>query len=88
MALFISVSLFATYRNLSEDLLWFAGTGIAVLLAGALNLCMAAGLTGPGARAIIAVSVIANLALGALALSFLDPHALDATARRGAFGIL
>jgi hypothetical protein len=58
------------YGNLTVDALWFGGTGVAVALAGVLNLCVRAGLTGPGARPLVMTCVAANLVLAALATAF------------------
>ena len=59
------------YRRITIEALWFAGTGVCVIVAGALNLYVNDGVEGRGARCLFLVCVSTNVALALLSAAFL-----------------
>jgi FtsH-binding integral membrane protein len=58
------------YQGITVEALWFAGTGICVIVAGAINLCVNAGIEGPGARALLILCASTTVVLALLAAAF------------------
>ena len=61
---------FVAYPRITVEALWFAGTGVCVIVAGALNLCVNAGIEGRAARSLGLVCASTNVVLAALAAAF------------------
>jgi hypothetical protein len=58
------------YRDITVEALWFAGTGVCVTVAGAMNLCVNAGVEGRGARSLLFLCASTNVVLALLAAAF------------------
>ena len=58
------------YPGMTVEALWFAGTGVCVIVAGALNLCVNAGVEGRGAHALLILCASTNVVLALLAGAF------------------
>ena len=58
------------YPRIAVEALWFAGTGVCVIVAGALNLCVNAGVEGRAARSLVLVCVSTNVVRSLLAAAF------------------
>ena len=58
------------YPRITIQAPWFAGTGVCVIVAGALNLCVNTGVEGRAARSLVLVCVSTNVVLSLLAAAF------------------
>jgi hypothetical protein len=58
------------YPRITVEALWFAGSGVFVIVAGLMNLCVNAGAEGRGARPLLLLCASTSVVLGLLAAGF------------------